>query len=93
LELLKLRKAANPSQRKKRKGPEMVGVCNNLGESLEEGNSKSRWTYDGMNDNAQERDESVGNIQEEYDDSDDESDDSSYVNDKLLELFDVRIQM
>ena len=30
------------------------------------------WTYDGQNDNAQERDESVGNTQEEVDDSDDE---------------------
>ena len=43
-----------------------------MGESLEEGNSESQWTYDGQNDNAQERDESVGNTQKEVDDSDDE---------------------
>ena len=72
LELLKMRKADNPAQRKKPNGTELVGFCNDIGESIDEGNSESQFHHDGQDDNSQEGDDFVGNTQKEVDESDDE---------------------
>ncbi len=72
LELLKTCKAANPSQRKKRKCPELEALCDNIGECLDEGNNEGQWTNDRQNQNTQESDESVNNTHKDEESSDEE---------------------